>query len=289
MVPLPAQGHLNQLLHFSRLISSHHIPVHTTRVHGWDPLATAAALPYLHFHEFPMPPQIQSPPRKTQSDRVDIFHGGDSRGAVLPEGYEERIRDRGIVVRDWAPQLEILGHPATGGFVSHCGWNSCMESISMGVPVAAWPMHSDQPRNATLLTQVLRIGFSLVDWARRSEVVGREEVAKGVKKLMASGEGGEMRKRAVALSERVKESMMASGEGGEMRKRAVALSERCNVVNFGSSHRSMSSHSAAMPPGATQSSPDLPSPSRRVLAIFLPCPSSSSSGFTAALNGKLRP
>ncbi|VFQ91146.1 unnamed protein product [Cuscuta campestris] len=146
-----------------------------------------------------------------EGDRVDVFDGGDSGRGMLPEGYEERVRGRGVVVRDWAPQLEILGHPATGGFVSHCGWNSCMESISMGVPVAAWPMHSDQPRNATLLTQVLGIGFSLVDWARRREVVGREEVAKGVRKLMASGEGGEMRKRAVALSERVKESITAGG------------------------------------------------------------------------------
>ncbi|RAL48661.1 hypothetical protein DM860_000981 [Cuscuta australis] len=47
--------------------------------------------------------------QSTLNDRVDIFHGGDSRGAVLPEGYEERIRDRGIVVRDWAPQLKSWG------------------------------------------------------------------------------------------------------------------------------------------------------------------------------------
>lgn len=47
----------------------------------------------------------------------------------------------GIVIRDCVPQLEILGHQSTGGFMNHSGWNSCMESISMGVPIAAWPMH----------------------------------------------------------------------------------------------------------------------------------------------------
>ncbi|RVX09693.1 Zeatin O-xylosyltransferase [Vitis vinifera] len=43
----------------------------------------------------------------------------------------------GMVVRDWAPPLEILGHVSTGGFMSHCGWNSCMESITMGVPIGS--------------------------------------------------------------------------------------------------------------------------------------------------------
>ncbi|KAK6149129.1 hypothetical protein DH2020_016654 [Rehmannia glutinosa] len=56
----------------------------------------------------------------------------------LPDGFLEGVKERGIVVRDWAPQLEILGHVATGGFMSHCGWNSCMESISMGVPILVW-------------------------------------------------------------------------------------------------------------------------------------------------------
>ena len=89
-------------------------------------------------------------------DKVDVFDTRDVRRPQLPEGFEERVKDMGIVVRDWAPQLEILGHPSTGAFMSHCGWNPCTESISMGVPIAAWPMHSDQPRNALLITDVLK-------------------------------------------------------------------------------------------------------------------------------------
>ncbi|KAL3632498.1 hypothetical protein CASFOL_025482 [Castilleja foliolosa] len=130
---------------------------------------------------------------------------------VLPNGFEERVRGRGIVVRGWAPQLEILGHFAIGGFMSHCGWNSCMESISMGVPVAAWPMHSDQPRNAALVTKILRVGVIIRDWSRRDEILEALDIESGVRRLMASDEGAEARKRAAELSGAVREAMVDGG------------------------------------------------------------------------------
>ncbi|KAL2466030.1 UDP-glycosyltransferase 73C3 [Abeliophyllum distichum] len=148
------------------------------------------------------------------ADKGDIFEG-DARRAPLQEGYEKRVEERGIIIRDWAPQLEILGHPSTGGFISHCGWNSCTESISMGVPIAAWPMHSDQPRNAVLITKVLKIGVEVRDWAHRNEVVPAIAVEKAVRTLMDSEEGEEMRHKAAELAVAVKQSVM---EGGATRK-----------------------------------------------------------------------
>ncbi|KAI3471698.1 hypothetical protein Pfo_028348 [Paulownia fortunei] len=148
------------------------------------------------------------------ADKGDVFEG-DVRRAPLPERYEERVEGRGLIVRDWAPQLEILGHPSTGGFISHCGWNSCIESISMGVPIAAWPMHSDQPRNAVLMTKVLKIGVEMKDWAIRDDVISSDTVEKAVRRLMASREGDEMRKRAAELGDAVKQSVM---KGGATRK-----------------------------------------------------------------------
>ncbi|OIT19677.1 PREDICTED: zeatin O-glucosyltransferase-like [Nicotiana attenuata] len=136
------------------------------------------------------------------ADKGDMFTG-DVRKVELPKGYEERVEGRGLIVRDWAPQLEILGHLSTGGFMSHCGWNSCMESISMGVPTIAWPMHSDQPRNAFLVTNVLKIGIMLRDWALRDELVTSVMVEECVKRLMDSVEGDKMRERAVELSKSV--------------------------------------------------------------------------------------
>ncbi|XP_074315001.1 zeatin O-xylosyltransferase-like [Silene latifolia] len=76
-----------------------------------------------------------------QADKGDIFIDGDNQEAVevkklLPEGFFERVGDRGMVVSgEWVPQLEILGHLSVGGFMTHCGWGSLTESMTMGVPI----------------------------------------------------------------------------------------------------------------------------------------------------------
>ncbi|XP_027070222.1 zeatin O-xylosyltransferase-like [Coffea arabica] len=137
---------------------------------------------------------------------------GEGRKAQLPEGYEERVDGRGFILREWAPQLEILGHPSTGGFMSHCGWNSCVESISMGVPMAAWPMHSDQPRNAILVTKILKTGLMVGDLAHQDESFKAEVVEDAVKRLMNSTEGQEMRKRAEELSDALKQSVIKGSD-----------------------------------------------------------------------------
>ncbi|XP_023771937.1 zeatin O-glucosyltransferase [Lactuca sativa] len=144
------------------------------------------------------------------ADKVDIFDG-KVRRVELPKGFEERLGEQGLVVREWAPQLEILAHPATGGFMSHCGWNSSMESITMGVPIAAWPMHSDQPRNAMLVTEVLKTGISVMDWEHRGELVTSSTIETSIRKLMASDEGDAMRKRAAKLGDDVRRSVEKGG------------------------------------------------------------------------------
>lgn len=146
-----------------------------------------------------------------RADTGDVFSGGEVTEPQLPEGYEERMKNRGIVVRVWAPQLKILAHPSVGGFMSHCGWNSCMESISMGVPMAAWPMHSDQPRNAVLVTDVLKIGTLVRDWAHRTEMVASTTIENSLRRLMATKEGEEMRRRAAELGDAVRVSIVKGG------------------------------------------------------------------------------
>ncbi|XVE95913.1 hypothetical protein REPUB_Repub02eG0176300 [Reevesia pubescens] len=99
------------------------------------------------------------------ADKGDVF-ADEARRAELPKVFEERTEVE-MVVREWAPQMEILAHPSTGVFMNHCRWNSCMESISMVVPIAAWPMHSDQPMIAVLVTELLKIGLIIREWACR--------------------------------------------------------------------------------------------------------------------------
>ncbi|KAM7481181.1 hypothetical protein LguiB_005764 [Lonicera macranthoides] len=122
------------------------------------------------------------------ADKGDIFEGGVRR-YELAEGHEERVGGVGMVVRDWAPQLEILAHTSTGGFISHCGWNSCTEAITYGVPILTWPMHFDQPRNAVLITEIFGIGLVMREWEHRGEVVRACSVEESVRSLMASKEG----------------------------------------------------------------------------------------------------
>ncbi|KAK1391953.1 Glycosyltransferase [Heracleum sosnowskyi] len=73
---------------------------------------------------------------------------------LQPLGFYEKVGDRGMVVEGWVPQAKILGHSSIGGFVSHCGWNSVLESMKFGVPIIAMPMHIDQPINARLVEEV---------------------------------------------------------------------------------------------------------------------------------------
>ncbi|CAD5170706.1 unnamed protein product [Musa acuminata subsp. malaccensis] len=148
------------------------------------------------------------------ADRADIYAetGGDAvEKEKLPLDYYTRVERRGKVVRGWAPQPEILAHPSTGGFMSHCGWNSCMESFSAGVPIVAWPMHSDQPRNAVLVTDVLRVGFHVLDWDKRAELVASATISDVIERLMASKEGEEVRRRARELGGEVRRAMEEGG------------------------------------------------------------------------------
>ncbi|CAK9139913.1 unnamed protein product [Ilex paraguariensis] len=144
------------------------------------------------------------------ADKGDIFAGEVMR-RKLPETFGESMEGVGMVVREWAPQPEILGHPSTGGFMSHCGWNSCLESITMGVPIAAWPMHSNQPRNTVLITKILRVGLVVREWAHREELVTSSTIEKAVKKLMGTKEGDEIRKRAEELGSAVWQSRQQGG------------------------------------------------------------------------------
>ncbi|XP_028095904.1 cyanidin-3-O-glucoside 2-O-glucuronosyltransferase-like [Camellia sinensis] len=73
---------------------------------------------------------------------------------ALAMGFLGRVGERGMVVEGWAPQGRILTDSSTGGFVSHCGWNSIMESLKFGVLIVVMPMHLDQPINSRLVEEI---------------------------------------------------------------------------------------------------------------------------------------
>jgi cis-zeatin O-glucosyltransferase len=115
------------------------------------------------------------------------------------------------VITGWAPQLEILAHDATAAFMSHCGWNSTMESLSYGKPILAWPMHSDQPWDAELICKYLKAGLLVRPLEMRSAVVPSEAIREVIEKAMVSEEGLQMRKRAEKLGESIRASVADGG------------------------------------------------------------------------------
>uniref|UniRef100_A0A0D9W8A3 Glycosyltransferase n=1 Tax=Leersia perrieri TaxID=77586 RepID=A0A0D9W8A3_9ORYZ len=141
------------------------------------------------------------------ADRSDIFtDSGESRHAKLLSEFSEQTEGTGLVITGWAPQLEILAHGATAAFMSHCGWNSTMESMSHGKPILAWPMHSDQPWDAELVCNYLKAGLVVRPWEKRGEVVPATAIQEVIQKMMASEEGLAVRQRAKALGDAVRSS-----------------------------------------------------------------------------------
>ncbi|MCD9559131.1 hypothetical protein HAX54_016942 [Datura stramonium] len=117
---------------------------------------------------------------------------------VLPLGFLEKS-EKGMVVKGWVPQARILDHSSIGGFVSHCGWNSLLESISFCVPIIAMPKHLDQPTNAKLIEE-LGIGVEVLK--DENGEIKREEVARGIRKVVDNI--GEIKKNASEISEKIR-------------------------------------------------------------------------------------
>ncbi|KAI4303408.1 hypothetical protein MLD38_039043 [Melastoma candidum] len=112
----------------------------------------------------------------------------------LPSGFLERTKERGLVVASWAPQAQVLAHGSTGGFLTHCGWNSTLESVVNGVPLIAWPLYAEQKMNAAMLTRDIKVALR-AGAEGESGVVRRGEIERAVRGLMEGEEGKVVRNR----------------------------------------------------------------------------------------------
>ncbi|MCE2055668.1 hypothetical protein HAX54_043136 [Datura stramonium] len=151
---------------------------------------------------------LRKPPPKDSWYPSDYENPED----VLPEGFLQRTKGIGMVI-GWAPQAVILSHSAVGGFVSHCGWNSVLESIWFGVPTATWPMYSEQQANAFQLVKDLGMAVDIkMDYkiqGSNTDVIKAEEIKKAIRQLIEPENG--IRKKVKHMKE---ESRLALKEGG---------------------------------------------------------------------------
>ncbi|KAF7147561.1 hypothetical protein RHSIM_Rhsim03G0193700 [Rhododendron simsii] len=160
---------------------------------------------------------VRAPPTQTP---VLLALPDPDLGSLLPDGFLDRTKERGMVVQSWAPQVAVLQHDSVGGFVTHCGWNSALEAVCAGVPMVAWPLYAEQRLNRVLLVKEMKLAL----WMNESEsgFVTAEEVEKRVTELMDSEEGKAVRDRVKAASEGTREAM---SEGGSSRVALAKLVE----------------------------------------------------------------
>lgn len=146
--------------------------------------------------------------------------------AYLPEGFLQRTRAQGagMVVPSWAPQVHFLRHPSTGGFLSHCGWNSTLESICHGVPMIAWPLYAEQRMNAAMLTAEETGVAVKPEIEPGKKVIGREEIERVVRLVMESEEGKVMRRRVQELKESASREL---GDGGSSSDSLASFIKKC--------------------------------------------------------------
>ncbi|KAK5829960.1 hypothetical protein PVK06_013754 [Gossypium arboreum] len=119
---------------------------------------------------------------------------------IIPPGFEERVSNRGLVLRDWAPQLRILAHSSVGGFLTHCGWSSIIEALKFGRALIVFSGASaDQGLNARLLhgrKVGIEIERNVMDGSFTSDLV-----AKTIRQVLVEPEGEAIRANAWAMKE----------------------------------------------------------------------------------------
>ncbi|KAL1197490.1 UDP-glycosyltransferase 71B1 [Cardamine amara subsp. amara] len=143
---------------------------------------------------------------------------------ILPEGFLNRTAEIGKII-SWAPQVAVLESPAIGAFVTHCGWNSILESLWFGVPTAAWPIYAEQQFNAFQMVEDLCLAADVRKEYRRDslieepEIVTAEEIERGIECAME--QDSEMRKRVMDVRDKLHVALLDGGSSNAALRKFV--------------------------------------------------------------------
>ena len=132
-----------------------------------------------------------------------------SEESKIPRDFMSEAQERGLIV-NWCPQIKVLSHRAVGSFMSHCGWNSTIEALSLGVPMVTMPVWVDQPTNSKYIVDVWKVGLR-VKASEEREMVTREEVEGTIREVMHGEKASELRNNALRWKELAKEAISEGG------------------------------------------------------------------------------
>ncbi|KAJ0054287.1 hypothetical protein Pint_03134 [Pistacia integerrima] len=159
-----------------------------------------------------------------QSDKYFLWVVRASEEAKIPKNFPEKTSEKGLMI-NWCPQLEVLAHEAMGCFVTHCGWNSTLEALSLGVPMVAMPQWTDQSTNAKNIMDVCRMGLKAP--ADEKGIVRKEAIEHCIKEILEGERGKEIKENAGKWKKLAKEAMAKGGSSDKNIEEFVA-----NLISF---------------------------------------------------------
>ncbi|CAK9313166.1 unnamed protein product [Citrullus colocynthis] len=155
-----------------------------------------------------------------ESGKFFLWVVRDTEAKKLPPNFVESIGEKGLVI-SWCSQLEVLSHPAVGCFLTHCGWNSTLETLCLGIPVIAFPQWADQVTNAKFLEDVWKVGKRVK--LDEQKLASQEEIRSCIFEVMEGERANEFKNNSLVWKKLAKEAMDEGGSSDKNIMEFVAM------------------------------------------------------------------